>query len=179
MLPFVTRAVCSRDAPYMDYVHSSLVAGLTTVCGTGPVCHEALDLLEGRVGFFHDWLSVSGQCRAGAGLLGSRTESLWAVSLALGGRVLRNSACLLVSVSPSIHQRKNAGEKIPKWFLPAVVLQRQNKLPNWLLPVFNLQVESKFLLSLWDSLRLASVSCRKSFLLVLDHSHRQLPCKQL
>ena len=62
MLPFVTRAVCSRDAPYMDYVHSSLVAGLTTMRGTGlcPVSHEALGLLEGRVGFLHDWLCVSG-----------------------------------------------------------------------------------------------------------------------
>ena len=103
MLPFVTRAVCSSNAPYMDYVHSSLVAGVTTVCGTGlcPLCHEAFGLLEGRVGFLHDWLCVSGECWAGAGLLGSRIESLWAVSLALGGGVLRNSACLLVSVSPS------------------------------------------------------------------------------
>ena len=111
MLPFVTRAVCSRDAPYMDYVHSSLEAGLTPVCGTGPVCHEALGLLEGRVGFFHDWLCVSGQCRAGAGLLGSRIESLWAVSLALGGRVLRDSACLLVSVSPSTYTREKMLER--------------------------------------------------------------------
>ena len=62
MLPFVTRAVCSRDAPCVDYVHPSLVVGLTTVGGTGlcPVCCEAVGLLEHRVVFLHDWLFVSG-----------------------------------------------------------------------------------------------------------------------